>query len=233
MRNVMQSMLMAAALVASTMAATPGVRPVTSSRNTRALTAVNDSGQTYLAAREMQVDLDFPSGKSGKGKLFLLFEPSTGLFLHTYGWERNEYPAIAWIDDIETHSLVGVSADRLVIVNTLGIRESTEKAASLDDAEAKSLKWMNEHLLDVEARLPGNVRVASLQLDSSGFPKGFFREYNVMPGLPLKLVDMVRQGNGWDLTLESTEHHRRVKLLISPQGNTWVHGFARPDQAGK
>ncbi len=95
MRNAMQLLLVTVALASQAMAAPPGVRPVTASRITRALSAIRDSSQTYLAAREIRLDMDFPSGNSGKGKLFILFEPSSGLFFHTYGWERNDYPGVA------------------------------------------------------------------------------------------------------------------------------------------
>ena len=234
MRNVIQSLLVTVALGSQGMAAPPDVRPVTASRITRALTAIRDSTQTYLAAREIRLDLDFPSGNSGKGKLFVLFEPSTGLFFHTYSWERNDYPEVAWIDNVETRSRIAVSTDRLVIVtcgNAVGILESAERAASLEDAEAQSLKWMSDHLSEVEERLSGNVRVTSLQLDRNEFPKGFFPEYDQRPGLPLKLMDMVRRDAGWDLTIENTDNHRTIKLIIRHQGDTWVRGGVRVDQA--
>ncbi len=135
---------------------------------------------------------------------------------------------------METGSRIGVNADRLVIVtcgNAVVILESAEKAANLEDAEAKSLKWMSDHLSEVEGRLSGSVRVTSLQLDRNEFPKGFFREFDSRPGLPLKLVDMVPRDAGWDLTLESTDYHQRAKLLIHRQGETWFRSPVRADQA--
>src|SRR5690349_11651153 len=78
--------------------AIPGARPVPGSRNDHALTAARESGRTYLAGRELQVDLEFPSGRSRKGELIVLFEPSTGLFLRILHWAANEYPKKPWTD---------------------------------------------------------------------------------------------------------------------------------------
>jgi len=219
------SMFLTVAFSASGLAVASGVRPVTGSRRDHTLTAITESGQTYLAGRELQVDLDFPSGKSAKGKLFILFEPSKGLFLQACGWEQRDYPAYAWMDDIKAYSRVGVTADRIFMVSAnqaIVVVESVEKANSLDDAEAKSLQLVGDHLAETEARKPTSVKATSLMIDRSDFPDGFFRgRYDPMGLLRVKLADMVWQGGEWDLTLESMDTHRQAKLRIIQQGSMW------------
>ena len=241
MRTTIKWMLMIVALAVSIMAAAPGVRPVTASRNNRTLTAVTESGQTYLAARELGVDLDFPAGQSGKGQLYILFEPSTGFFLQIFGWERNDYPR-TWIAQQEARSRVGVTADRLVIVtfsDGAGIIESTEKASNLDDAEAKSLKWIGDHLAQIETRTDRELYRATYRpLGRSDFPKGFLRPglqhgsiemIDPLPGLRVRLVDMVYKGGGWELTLESTETQRKAKVFVFRRGTEWFTGPIRSE----
>ena len=137
------------------LAAAAGVRPVAGSRSTHSLSVAMVSGQRYLAAREMQIDLEFPDGKTGRGRLYLLFEPVSGLYLHNFAWERDSYPTYDFIGHVEAHGRVGTTDDRLFIaffVDGVGILDSTEKAASMDDAETRSLKWYADHLSQVEDR---------------------------------------------------------------------------------
>jgi hypothetical protein len=88
MSSIAKSALIAAAVFASAAAQTPGIRPVPDSRKDRALTANAAYGQTYLAARDLQVDLAFPGGGAGKGRGTIVFEPSTGFFFHRIEWAR-------------------------------------------------------------------------------------------------------------------------------------------------
>ena len=148
----MKAAILTFVLMACTWAAgSPGIRPVT--RNDRTLPAVAGYGQIYVTARDMTADVDFPSGRSGKGRLFIIFDSSSGFFLETFHWEPNAYPQLFLIDHVGSLYRIGVAPDRLLAVNFaygVGISESSEKAQNLDDAEAKSLKWIGDHLPDVE-----------------------------------------------------------------------------------
>jgi hypothetical protein len=227
--------LTAVALAGAAFAAAPGVRPVSQSRTTRSLTAVGTTGPTYLAAREVQVDLDFPDGSSGKGILYVLFEPASGLYFHTLGWKRDANLDFAVIDHVEAYSRVGILPDCLFIVTfAMGIviQDSAERAGSLDDAEAQALKWYADRLPQVEDRSYRNPTTnTDFPVVRSDFPKGFFREgLDARLAPPVKLVDMVRKDDGtWLLTLESTEdpsaHHRAAVILrrggIRPIRDAW------------
>jgi hypothetical protein len=194
------------------------------------MTAITVSGPSYLAAREMQVDLEFPNGKFGKGRFFLLFEPVSGLYLHTLGWERDAYPTYDFIGHVEAHGRVGIAGDRLFIAffgDGVGILDSVEKAASIDDAEARSLKWYTDHLAQVEDRsYRGQLTSTNIPISRFAFPKGFFHsEHDSRPGLPVKLLDMAPGEKGaWVLTLESTDDptdHPRAKILIHRTYGSW------------
>jgi hypothetical protein len=227
--------LVAIMLAAAAFAAAPGVRPVSQSRTTRSLTAVGTTGPTYLAAREVHLDLDFPDGSSGKGILYILFEPASGLYFHTLGWKRDANLDFAVIDHVKAYSRVGILPDCLFIVTfAMGIviQDSAEQAASIDDAEAKSLKWYADRLTQVEDRSDrGQTTTTNLPVSRWDFPKGFFKgELDSRGVAPVKLVDMVRKDDGtWLLTLECTDdpsaHHRAAVILrrggIRPIGDAW------------
>jgi hypothetical protein len=191
------------------------------------------SGPTYVAAREVRVDLDFFDGKSGKGVLSVLFQPSTGLYLHALAWEPDGYPKYDFVGHLEEGCRVGVDRDRLFIAafaNGVVVNHSIEKATSIDDAEAKSLKWYADHLPQVEDRsYRGQTTNTVLALDRFESPKGFFQsEIDSRPGLPVKLVDMAWNGDdAWVLTLENTEGstaHPRANLVIFRSGGAWSRG---------
>lgn len=239
MNSLMKSILVITFLAASSgsvLSAQPGVRPVAGSRKDRALTAMIDSRQTYLAAREMRVDLAFPSGKTGKAILFELFEPSSGYYLQTFGWAEKDYPAVSdsGSEGEEPRWRVGVTPDRLVMItlacNAIGITESTEKAANIDDAEAKTLGWVSDHLAEIEART-NHPRQTLIGLGRWDFPQGFFKVQDDPRPCPvsLKFLSMVRRDNGWDLMFESTETQRKARLLLTRIATGWARGPVRVD----
>jgi hypothetical protein len=223
-------MLSLVALAVSALPVPPAVRAVAGSRRDRGLTAVAKWGETYLTARETRVDVDFPSGKTGKAVLFVLFEPSTGYYLHTFNWAERDYPEAWWNENEVSHWRAGVAADRLFAVGgaggRIGILDSSEKAASMDDAEAKTLRLISDHLAEVEAR-SGSYRpkVTNLEVGRGEFPQGFFRsQMDPRPGLPLEFLGLVSRDDSWELTLESTETHQKATLLITPRKIGWTRG---------
>src|SRR6266540_3465995 len=88
-------------LAAAGMAAPPGIQPNTGGKSDRSLTAITRTGKTYLAGRELSVDLGFPSAKIAKGKICILYEPSTGLFLHYLEWAPKLPSKQSCIDSVE------------------------------------------------------------------------------------------------------------------------------------
>jgi len=240
-RNSARSILVVVALAASAFAAPRGIHPVAASRTDRALTAASPWGQTYVAEREVHVDLDFPSGKTGMGTFFLWFEPSTGFLVQTSLWVEHEYPKRWWTDnpknsDLVAHLLVGVTTDRLVVAGAargnIEILDSAEKAASMDDTEAKTLQWASDHLAELEVKR-GSHRplVTELELSRWEFPEGFFDSWFDSFGIvPIALVGLAPRDDSWELTFESTETQRRATLLVTQRKNGWTRGPIQVEQ---
>jgi hypothetical protein len=224
--------LTALALAVPVPVASQGLSSLAASRTDRPLTGTNALGATYLASREVLVDLSFQRGGAGKGKLFLLFDPSTGFFFHNLSWELTAPPRHSWIDPSQFR--YGVSPERLLLLrfirNAITITESTEKAASMEDAEAKAIRWYRDRLSQVEARTMKREDLGFLHQDlsigRSGFPPGFFvTVMDPRPGLPLKLIDFVRRSDThWEVTLENTDNRRRAKTHLVRRANIWTIG---------
>jgi hypothetical protein len=207
---------MAVALAAN--AAQPGIRPVQGGRADLAVKAATESGTRYLPLREIQVDLDLPDGASGRGRLSIIYDSSTGFFLHIMYGGRGEASYPGGIDGSDVR--VGVATDRLFIVTLARYEfwffESTDKAASMDDAEAQALAWYGAHLSLFSAGGPVHG-MTKVMFSREFFPKGFLPELGAGGGIPVKLVDIVHVTNGdpggaWDLTLENTDTHAKVKM---------------------
>ncbi len=235
MRSAFEFISLIAACAMLSFAATPGVIKVVNSTSDRSLTAASERGRTDLAAREIRVDLQFPSSRSEHGQLHMLFEPSTGLLMRNYGWGRSQYQVGAWFDLIESRGLVGVAAGRMIIAFPgqygLTVLESSEKAVSLDDAEAKSLKWMSDHLAEVEARTLNAPQVVQIPLERQSLLDDFFIRPEGEPDakpyfLPIKLMDMERQERAWDISIQSMETKRTCNVLLFEPGakgmNSWT-----------
>lgn len=228
----MKSVLIAT-LTASAMSAAVGARPVSFSRIDRVLTADIQLGGTYLAARELGVDVEFPDGVTGKGKLAILYEPASGLFFQIFNWERADYPQASLVAAVNAGQRVVVTADRIIVVGFASgpaVADSQEKASSLDEAERMAMKWISDHLKDIEI---GTVRSSFVHLpvDRGEFPAGFVREFDAGGVIRTKLVGIERRGaRSLDLTIESLDTHRRAKLLVSHTGKTWSRGVVRPDE---
>ncbi|MCZ2152034.1 MAG: hypothetical protein LC126_30185 [Bryobacterales bacterium] len=239
-----------AALAAYALAAPAGIAVVPGGRRDIGLTAMTSSGEGYLAARETRVDIAFPDGRSGRGTLYVVFEPSTKCFLQTIFWaQKAEYPSDSWFNSIARTGGFIVSHDRLVLVTLkdprfpyISILESSpEEADNLDDAESRSVRWYRDHLSALEARkyTPESFGYV-VEKVAIWVPSGFFESDLNMDArghVPLKFLNIARVNDSeWTVTLESTENprnHRRLQVPIykrpdtnSPgKPNKWIGSF--------
>lgn len=240
-KAVVVSIVAITIVAASAAIAGPAIRPVGGSRRDVSLTATTKSRETYLAARDMLVDVEMADGRSRKGQLTLLFEPSSGLYYQLLvlakKWEGAGYGTYRFLDKLG-NSRIGVTSDKLTIVSFAGggmvrVDESAERAVSMDDAEAKCLKWDLDHIADIDKnstsyRLFGQA--THLPFSVTLFP-GFYHEHDARHFLPLRLIDIKwhetpsERRVGWELTLEETDgRHRKVKMWVWQAGDTWVLG---------
>lgn len=209
--------------LAAVWAAPLGVRPVADSRITRDLPGTNDIGSVYLLGRELKVDLTFSSGKNGKGLLFIAFEPSTGLFFQGLRWEANDYPRVSLINELPSQGRFLVTKDRLLLIsvasNGVMLHETTEKASTLEDAEARSLAWIDSHLADIDTgKSSGPVRSTYLRMSPAMFPKGFFPEGDVRAAFSLNITDIARKDKGWEITVEAVDTDMKGRLFLGDKG---------------
>jgi hypothetical protein len=230
----MKSNLTLALFVAMAAAApAPGIRTVAETTDERTLSVATALGDSSVSARQMRVDLDFPSGKSGKGSLLILFEPSTGYFFHFFRWDKSDYPRASLTDSFVAGTWLGASADRLLLFTNdnpwLVIHESSEKAASLNEAEAASLRWANGHLADIEA-WAGGYHTASLDLRSLRDLPGFLPSGDdAGPGLPIRILGVVWADTAWELTIEG---QWKAKVRVDDRYGFWgVSGYAQVDES--
>jgi hypothetical protein len=95
------------------MAATGELKPVALTRSDGALCAATKNGDILVEAREMLVDVTYPSGVAAKGYLLVLRDKSSRLFLWKY-WRmsRNDTPRVTMLNDFSAHSLAYQTDDR-------------------------------------------------------------------------------------------------------------------------
>jgi hypothetical protein len=221
-----------AAAAATAAAAAPGIRQVMGSTSDRAVPVTTALGESYASAREMRVDLDFPSGKSGKGTLFIIFEPSTGYFFRIFRWDGSDYPPASQSGDFVAGSWLGASTERLLIFTNgnpwLVIHESSEKAASLSEAEASSLKWAAGHLAEIEAR-KNEYRTASMDLRFLHDLPGFLPdEPQAAGGLPIKVIGIAPADKRWEVTIQG---RWTAKVRVDDNYGVWgFSGYTRIDE---
>lgn len=206
-------------------------------RQTYNATAITSSGETYLAMRDVQVDFQFPMPKQGKGALFILFEPRTGLYERTLDFSLAEYPQIPPRNGLPAHMRVGVTAERMTVVAFTNpgvfMLESTERAASLDEAEVKSLRWAGDHLAEIlELRMPKSLLG---RMFDDLFPDDFFskRAWAALGRFPLKLITLTPHDGRWDLVFESTENQKRIKVPINRFGSIVGYGIGQVQESAE
>jgi hypothetical protein len=236
MANFLRITALIAVLAVRGTADSSAVRPLPETRDTRPFPAVDAAGHTFVTTREVKVELGTSDGRTIVGRLGIIFDPSTGFFFHQVSLYHEFLP---WRDYLSSSARIGLSADRLIVVtfgNGVGILESTEKAADINEAEAKALQWIGDHLNEPETR---SYRSAVIRVARWDFPKDFFQsEIDSSPVPPAKLVDMLAHDSGWDLILESVDGDAKVgpkkaSVFIFRQGEMWVRNKVNPFESPK
>jgi len=186
-------------------AATGELKPVPFTRGDYTLQATTDKGDTLLEARDILVEVRYPSGKEARGDLLVFFDKSRGHFLWHYtslyrGMMKPERRLAEWF----THdSIAYVEDDRIVIwrmlgVTRLSIDESSKRAASLDDAEAKALREATAQLEKIEKGSGWiDYKEVSLNLTTDfAVPK------NSPIAGPVKLFSVSKQDGKWEVMIQ-------------------------------
>jgi hypothetical protein len=201
------SRIVLALILAVIVARAAELKPVPFTRYDHAIEAATKTGKSLLATRELMVDAAYPSGKLGRGDLFVIFDKVSGFFY----WQLSNRPAndstLRITEQFSNQGRAYVADDRIVVFLggglmqwAVGIRESSRRAASLEDAEDSALREAKEHMAEIEA---GSLwKYFKTQQVMLPLPNDFFvPKYSPMVGTS-KLIEVSRQGANWELILE-------------------------------
>jgi hypothetical protein len=168
------------------------------------LPATGDTGPAHFPMRETLVEGKRADGSSARGRLIVIFDPSTRLFVWDYLALPPEVGRLTLAKEIESGGLlVYAGRERLVIFMTqaleIDIWEAREKADSADDAEGRALKRAGEQL-EAPGYNPlfGRLRI-SLQKDLGN---AFILKALEPTFTPAKFVDISHKDGTWEIILE-------------------------------
>jgi hypothetical protein len=158
--------LSAIALLLQAAAGVPPVRPIERLSDS-SLPAITESGDSFVLTREVKLEVDTPELGVMVGRLFLIFDRSTGHYLRALNWSKGEGPVgSSYTDMFRDHAHIGATSQRiwaffaprafLAPGATLEVWQGLEKAENLDDAEAKTLKWVavHAHIPELQPKIP-------------------------------------------------------------------------------
>jgi hypothetical protein len=176
------------------------------------LPAVTEWGDSFVLTREVKVETGSPRMGKGVGRLFVVFDRSTGYYLKRFYCARKEYPAVPTFSDwFKSHGHIGVTSKGIWAFDfqladrpndggaVLRDFESNEKAESLDDAVSKALKWAPARIEDTEQGKPqpygGSVLVRRFErhLDPANDDVEF---------VPQALVSFAWRSGLWEMTFD-------------------------------
>jgi hypothetical protein len=180
------------------------LRPVAFSTTEYALRVNGREGGRFLSAREMIMDITFPSGRKDKGDMLVVFDQASGLYLWMFQLIPPDSPASGTIaSSFDSRFVPFATTEKLAVFwiqpPEIVVIDSEKKAASLGDAEKKSLAEALELVGDFEnrsfwRRLP---RASFGSLDSSFFAPQFSSAW-----LPIALLSVERSEAGWEVLVE-------------------------------
>jgi hypothetical protein len=174
-----------------------------------------------LAAREMLLDVSFPSGGAGRGDILILFDSSSGYYAWKFARLLASERTAMLAEDFRSHSKAYVASDRLVVFTAYApmifVRESAQRAPDLEAAEASALREATNILADIEAGRPRDLKISLSKLG----PEFFAPALSAGPGL-ITLAGVSREDGKWELTVEG---QWREKVTLNDRYE--VTGMAR------
>jgi hypothetical protein len=176
-----------------------------------------------IEAREVTLSATYPSGKDEPAKLAVLFEPKS----HLYLWEFYSAPRFGKFEDLRVldnmtwNSAYGIGNGRLVdfaMPGEMSVRDSTERAADMDDAERRALHESDLQLATFDTApqmktiLVGKkIATTDLALDPSGRTSFLAPPNRSDPGPYPVHVQAAYIDGKWEVLLEA---QFKVKVVL-------------------
>jgi hypothetical protein len=183
------------------------VTPIATTRYSYTIPAETDSGDVFIAGRELLVNVDLPKWHSQRGLLFVRFDSSRGYFQWSIAPVPKSQQTVGTSRYDGTYRRFYVAPDRLlffcVIYTTLDVKESREKATSIDDAEAQSLAEAGRRGAAGLAFKPSDLVTINL---GKLLPRNINENFFALPGAAnigvVKLIDVSRKNSTWEVILQ-------------------------------
>lgn len=171
-------------------------------------------GRLTAQAGALPVTFHYRSGRQEDGHVIGVFEPTTRAF---WWWpqpgDEAMYDRVKWLRDYSSLQLAGQTMVGFWSGGDgLGVRESSEQAASLEDGFARALPSMDASLAAIES----GARPGTTYHDLSGLGREFFnRAGAVVASPPPRIINATRDGTGWTITLVGPDEDR-VAVTLDP-----------------
>jgi hypothetical protein len=204
--------------------------------------ATSEGVSVPIEAREVTLLATYPSGKEEPAKLAVLFEPKS----HLYLWEFFSAPRFGKFEDLRVldnmtwNSAIAIGNNRLVyfaMPSDMFVRDATERAADMDDAERRALHESDMQLatfaIDPAPQMKTisfgrEIMAISLALDPSGRTSFLAPPNRSDPGPYPVHVQAAYIDGKWEVLLEA-----QFKVKVVLDNNYQVLNVERIVEASK
>jgi hypothetical protein len=189
------------------------VRIVSGSARSKPIHLVEDGRQISLEAREVQLSISFPSGKTGAANVLMLYEPRNRFFWWTYENGQGVSPG-GITDRFFSQSMIYVTEAKIVGFTGgafLEVRELAERRANMEDGQSSVLATIENSRGEIEGgELRGYLHVNL----AKSLPSDFVHLRGNAAPLPLPKLREVSMRNGkWQVVLDGPNGDSAVVLL--------------------
>ena len=202
--------------------------PDASTRLSYSLPAFSRGPERKIEAESIYLDTYSRRGQPMKRHLLVAFDPVSRYFLFRYtgmGLEKDESetdPQLLKGDAERTKGgMASYVSDHGIFLaeaaeNIISLLGSSEKAASIQDAEQQAIKELSEHVLEATKRTKWPVEKVTRLQDSQGSTPvhyDFYTPANNPAGIaPVNVVSLAEVPQGWEITLQG---QYRVRTILS------------------
>jgi hypothetical protein len=193
------------------------VSPVGFSRSTHAIHAFSPSGDVTLQASRQKLDVQYPHGRKERGDMLVVYDPQNGRYLWRYQPGEARFPDASFLHAFEAGDEAVYATPSALwdfrMNAELNIKEETERAGGLDDAERLSIEEIKRGLPTCEGMgfHADATRVALYKLLYSATGMDFACAPVAPPmlsdsgcGWQVKsIVSVGREGENWRLVLRN------------------------------